>query len=75
MGDYRTVSSESAKSRFGKCGHFVPEGGDSEPNVPSECIDNGGRTGYSVKMVSKDYLKSDKHRVGSNRGEILNPPP
>ena len=80
VGDYRAVSSSSgsangsAKSRFGECGRFSA-GGASEPHVPSECIDEGGRTGYSVKMVSRHYLKSRKHKVGRSSGSILNPPP
>jgi hypothetical protein len=37
----------------------------------------GGRTGYSVKLVSMDYLNSDQHKLGSadpSTGPILNPP-
>lgn len=38
----------------------------------------GGRTGFSVKLVSLDYLLSDKHQlggVGGGQGAILNPVP
>lgn len=44
-------------------------------SVPGECI-TGGRTGYSVKIISKDYLFSPIKAGGdlSNESMILNPP-
>ncbi|MCK6597174.1 MAG: hypothetical protein L6Q37_02320, partial [Bdellovibrionaceae bacterium] len=44
-------------------------------SVPGECI-TGGRTGYSVKIISKDFLFSNMKASGLNGGEstILNPP-
>lgn len=44
-------------------------------SVPGECI-SGGRTGYSVKIISKDYLYSPIKAGGASSGEavIMNPP-
>jgi hypothetical protein len=59
---------------FGKCG--VPDDSLKFPN-PGSCVAAGGRTGYSVKMVSRDALNSSGHKVGgaSAAGAIMNPPP
>ncbi len=60
--------------RFGRCEVEV-----ANPNLPTpgNCI-QGGRTGYSVKNVSRDYLQSGDHAVGGGAsglsGPILNPP-
>ncbi len=72
--DYRTPASGTVKDRFGRCGRpFTGAGG--KPNIPGECLADGGRTGYSVKLVSKEYLKSNQHRMSKNSvGAILNPP-
>ncbi len=61
--------------RFGKC---VSKPEDLLKGGPTsgDCI-NGGRTGYSVKMVSTDYLRSqdlDLGGEGGATGGILNPP-
>ncbi|MBL7555541.1 MAG: Tad domain-containing protein [Bdellovibrionaceae bacterium] len=44
-------------------------------SVPGECI-SGGRTGYSVKIISKDYLFSPIKAGGTSGSEavIINPP-
>lgn len=43
--------------------------------VPGSCV-VGGRTGYSVKLVSKDFLTQSDLDVGnSDPGPIKNPPP
>ncbi len=44
-------------------------------SVPGECV-TGGRTGYSVKIISKDYLFAPVKVGGDASGEsmILNPP-
>lgn len=57
---------------FGKCS-AEPEAG--VPN-PGGCV-VGGSTGYSVKIISSDYLNSDLQLGGENtpKGAILNPPP
>ena len=72
--DYRTPSSGSVATRFGRCGTFFNPGG-NRPNVPGECLAEGGRAGYSVKIVSKEYLESAQHRMTANSvGALLNPP-
>ena len=50
----------------------------ANPNIvlPHGCIGNA-RTGYSVKMISKDFLESQRHALGGNdfsSGPIRNPP-
>ncbi|MCO5112646.1 MAG: Tad domain-containing protein [Bdellovibrionaceae bacterium] len=71
VGEYRSPASGTVKNRFGKCKQFKA----SHPaNVPGECLEDGGRTGYSVKMVSGDYLRSPNLSLGGNVGRILNPP-
>lgn len=58
--------------RFGQCSVAAS---DSAP-VPGSC-EKGGRTGYSVKMISSDYLL-DVHELGGQGGStdhIKNPPP
>ncbi len=59
------------KEAFGNC--F-----DSPPSiaVPGMCA-RGGRVGYSVKIISEDYLKSDKLPLGGAGvvGSLSNPPP
>ncbi len=61
--------------KFGKCKTIL----DKSRNVPTsgDC-NNGGRTGYSVKMVSLDYLNANDLEVGgesAGQGPLLNPPP
>lgn len=61
--------------KFGKC---TTTKEDLEKGGPTsgDCI-NGGRTGYSVKMVSSDYLRAqdlDLGGDGGTTGGILNPP-
>lgn len=74
VADYRSPASGSVSTRFGKCKTFKTNG--SHPkNAPGECLEDGGRTGYSVKMVSKDFLASPSLTIGGSQGRILNPPP
>ncbi|MBX2988234.1 MAG: hypothetical protein KF802_10080 [Bdellovibrionaceae bacterium] len=57
--------------RFGRCARAA---GKDAP-VPGGC-EHGGRTGYSVKLVSSDYLAGN-HKLGgegSSSARILNPP-
>jgi hypothetical protein len=44
--------------------------------VPGSCP-QGGRTGYSVKIISEQYLKSSDLELGGQgiKGKIANPPP
>lgn len=63
--------------RFGKCGS-PDDGVNDRFKVPGSCLALGGRTGYSVKLISKDYLApSTSHPIGggSESGPIQNPPP
>jgi hypothetical protein len=71
--DYRSPASGDVRNRFGRC--RTPYTSSGKPNIPGECLSDGGRTGYSVKIVSKEYLKSNQHRMSQNStGPILNPP-
>lgn len=59
--------------RFGKC-KVQPLSG--EPN-PGNCVE-GGRTGFSVKLVSEDFIYADDLKLGgdgASAGSIKNPPP
>lgn len=65
-------------TRFGKC-KTLPvgaESGKASPATSGNCV-VGGTTGYSVKMISSDYLKSQMQLGGeaSGAGNIKNPPP
>ncbi|MDZ4661220.1 MAG: Tad domain-containing protein [Pseudomonadota bacterium] len=63
-------------NKFAECSS-IPEPNSNEPPTPGDCI-IGGRTGYSVKIVSRDYLLSQEHSlggVGAGNGNIKNPPP
>lgn len=60
-------------NRFGRC--EVPVTNEQYPTT-GNCI-QGGRTGYSIKNVSRDYLLSGDHKLGGasgGAGQILNPP-
>ncbi len=62
---------EFDRDRFGNCTKNAAK----DAPVPGGC-EKGGRTGYSVKLVSSDYLL-DTHRLGGNgssSAKILNPP-
>lgn len=74
--DY-SLSASGALSYFGKCLAPVPDDMQAADKNPTqgECV-QGGRTGYSVKLVSKKYLNADLKLGGSSTvGKILNPPP
>ena len=45
--------------------------------VPGSCVAGGGRTGYSVKIISRDALFNGKFRIGGPDvvGSIQNKPP
>ena len=61
-------------TKFGRCEYVVPSG--SPDIVPGAC-QGGGRTGYSVKLVSPAYLLRPDLELGGpgQAGPILNPPP
>ena len=70
----QTMNYAFPTERFGKC-PIAPEA--NGVATDSNCI-AGGRSGYSVKLVSRDYLLSSKFALGGDpniKGAILNPPP
>lgn len=70
--EWKPTESSGQANRFGYC--ETPAKTDAP--VPGGC-EKGGRTGYSVKMVSSDYLL-DVHELGGQGGStdhIKNPPP
>jgi hypothetical protein len=70
--DYKNNS-----SKFAKC--YSPGDSDYEkpmnPPAPGNCVD-GGRVGYSVKFISKDWLNSSDLELGGTgvTGPLRNPP-
>jgi hypothetical protein len=63
-----------AMAHFGRCG--LPDD-NLKFKTPGSCAAAGGRTGYSVKLVSRDALLSTQHKIGgpsAAAGPILNPP-
>lgn len=88
--DYGVVTQEDTKMPFGQCldedlhgrdgyesigGQNDPRGGsDKLPPAPGNCI-SGGRTGYSVKIVSPASLFGDRLLLGGSAvGPLRNPP-
>ncbi|XGC80736.1 Tad domain-containing protein [Bdellovibrio bacteriovorus] len=65
-------------AKFGKCDArpLGADNNDPKPANPGNCV-VGGTTGYSVKMVSSDYLRSNDLNLGGEgvNGPLLNPPP
>jgi hypothetical protein len=60
---------------FGRCS--FPDT-DTELKSPGSCHSDGGRTGYSVKLVSRDFLLNRPVPYGGPgepEGLLLNPPP
>jgi hypothetical protein len=73
-GTYNYGVKESLEN-FGKC--TVPDDNKRYTN-PGSCIAGGGRTGYSVKLINRDSLFSNQHKIGGPKAApagILNPPP
>lgn len=68
--DYNTFP-----SRFGRCIRRIDAAEEQQFPAPGGCI-AGGRTGYSVKTVSKDYLQNSTMPLGGPgiEGNIENPP-
>ncbi|MFK8137510.1 MAG: Tad domain-containing protein [Bdellovibrionales bacterium] len=63
--------SGSIANKFGSCYGIVDP---DEPPTPGSCV-AGGRSGFSVKLVSKSWLQSTGHDLGNDQpGPILNPP-
>lgn len=71
-GTYNYEVADSFKN-FGKC--QVPDDQLKFKN-PGSCVAGGGRTGYSVKLINRDALFSNQHKIGgaSGAGAIDNPP-
>ncbi len=71
-GTYNYEVGASMKN-FGKCA--MPDDKLKFTN-PGSCVAGGGRTGYSVKLVSRDALLSSQHKIGgsSTANSIENPP-
>ncbi len=64
---------QAAMQNFGRC--FLPDDTLRYAN-PGSCVAGGGRTGYSVKLISRDALNSTQHQIGGGApaGALLNPP-
>ncbi len=61
--------------QFAKCS-VHPNYADNWPPVPGYCV-VGGRTGYSVRLIGRKYLKSSKLELGGPgiKGKLTNAPP
>ncbi|MCB0421418.1 MAG: Tad domain-containing protein, partial [Bdellovibrionales bacterium] len=60
---------------FGQCA--IPDD-DLQEKMPGSCASGGGRSGYSVKIISRDALYSDRYKIGGGQtalGALRNPPP
>lgn len=66
--------SEFPEARYGKCEEWDDE---YKTKIPGSCLYSGGRTGYSVKIISGNFLRADGVQYGGKdqRGALLNPPP
>ncbi|MBC7370674.1 MAG: hypothetical protein H7326_03860 [Bdellovibrionaceae bacterium] len=65
------------ETKFGKCLKHPDQKGNDTVSTSGDCI-VGGRTGYSVKLVSLDYLNSSDLDLGGENtspGKIINAPP
>lgn len=65
-----------APNKFGKCEAPGSKPNPGQPATSGDCID-GGRTGFSVKLVSGDYLRRGDLQLGGEgaTGPLQNPPP
>ncbi|MFN7825939.1 MAG: Tad domain-containing protein [Pseudobdellovibrionaceae bacterium] len=65
------------ENRFGVCGEKVADTEQDSNKFTSGACKWGGRVGYSVKLVSDQYLNSSNLKLGgeSRTGSILNQPP
>lgn len=59
---------------FGRCVDNIEDG---EVPSPGSCVQGGGTTGYSVKLVAKEFLLRSDLKLGGEgtQGSITNPPP
>jgi hypothetical protein len=60
-------------ARFAKCDAYALK---AQYMIPGTCT-NGGRVGYSVRIISRDHLLSAKWAIGGEgqSGPLQNPPP
>ena len=72
-------SYELPEKDFARCRKFLSSdagtGGGAPPSMAGDCIE-GGRSGYSVKMVSRSFLESTELNLGggSHKSSLTNPP-
>ncbi len=67
------ITATSIDNRFGRC---AATDDSFDVKNPGSCVAGGGRTGYSVKTVSRQALIRGNHTFSpNNAGRILNPPP
>jgi hypothetical protein len=64
---------------FGQCAPGqTPDIQRGQPRIPGNCADGerGGRVGYSVRLISKDFLRATDLELGGAgiKGPIVNPP-
>jgi hypothetical protein len=73
--DYN-IDQVKAAGMFGHCKEPIPDDLQKTDATQGECL-TGGRTGYSVKLVSRKFLDRTDLPLGgaSTGGAILNPPP
>lgn len=60
--------------KFGNCVAGDRKATDPTLAIPGGCT-SGGRSNFSVKIISKDYLVQSLRLGGDETGPILNPPP
>lgn len=71
----RTADYTFPADLIGQCAHPDER---VEKKTPGGCLAGGGRSGYSVKLVSRSHLLSSDHPLGGRgggAGPIENPPP
>lgn len=77
---YNNYRNMFPSTKFGRCSAAdTGPGTNYQPKfkIPNSCL-QGGRSGYSVKMVSKDFLTSELQDVSGTKGQtgsLENPPP
>lgn len=64
--DY-SANSQTISENFGDC-KVAPDENKRQPAIPGNCI-AGGRVGYSVRLVHKDYLQGEHELGGEGAGK------
>ncbi len=73
---YLDFSDNNYREKFAKCENWDESFSGSDP-IPGICKLNGGRVGYSVKLISANLLYNKELKLGgenAEEGPILNPP-